>query len=44
MASIVKRRGKYYARVSLYDGRQRERQIPLKTEYREEALIRLSKN
>jgi len=43
MASIVKRRGKWYARVSLYAGRQREKQIPLRTERREEALVRLSK-
>jgi len=43
MASIVKRRSKYYARVSLWDGsRQRFKEIPLRTKYREDALLRLA--
>ena len=42
MASIRKRRGKYYARVSWYDklGRLNQKEIPLKTEKKSEAVIR----
>lgn len=43
MASLIQRRGKWYARVSLWDGiTQRAKEIPLRTKYREEAFIRLS--
>ena len=42
MASIRKRRGKYYARVSWYDklGRLNQKEIPLKTDKKSEAVIR----
>ena len=42
MASIKKRRGKYYSRVLWYNdlGRQVEKQIPLKTDKKSEAVIR----
>ena len=43
MASLTQRRGKYYARISMWDGiTQRCKEIPLRTRYREEALLRLS--
>ena len=42
MASIRNRRGKYYARVSWYDklGRLNQKEIPLKTDKKSEAVIR----
>ena len=42
MATLKKRRGKWYARVRVWDGiRQREKQIPLRTRSRAEARARL---
>ena len=42
MASIKKRRGKYYSRVQWYNelGQRAEKQIPLKTDKKSEAVIR----
>ena len=42
MASIINRKGKYYSRVRWYNelGRQQEKQIPLKTDKKSEAVIR----
>ena len=42
MASIRKRRTKYYSRVRWYDeyGSMKEKEIPLKTDKKSEAVIR----
>ena len=42
MASLRQRRGKYYSRVQWYDelGKIKEKQIPLKTDKKSEAVIR----
>ena len=42
MASIKKRRGKYYSRITWYSESQkrREKQIPLNTDLKSEAVIR----
>jgi len=42
MASLIKRRGKYYSRVTWYTdtGQRREKQIPLKTDKKSQAVVR----